>query len=370
MRTVVTDLPARRPEMDTVRIVPNTPPARRPPRSVDASKRDWRTQQDLAVLATKARLLLLSVIGTTGAAAGTGALLLTLALRRDAGRQHAELIAGVAAAAGAALFTIYVFRVGYRQHHMRLGRRTINKTQPASARVQARADELALAVGLSRFDVTVIPDDTINAATFGPVGDAHIVLTKGATELEHAQLDAMLAYCVVQLADHHLRVVRDTLTAVDLYAKLTKLMWATVIVAYVAGMVVGANGPLVTIAALGTFGVLIAVLCGTLAAVAGAGLANAAATIADSKAVTHTLQAEAYAELLIAMVGDTSLTDTTMSPLLWMERDVTRDSLTAVVGGFRTDREMKTRARRMCTIAGVEAPARWNDKAHQGRATR
>jgi hypothetical protein len=257
------------------------------------------------------------------------------------------------------VFTVWVFRVGYRQHHVRLGRRTISKAQPASVRVRARADELALAVGLSGFDVTVIPDDTINAATFGLGADRHIVLTRGATELPHAQLDAMLAYCMVQLADHHLSVVRDTLTAIDLYAKLTKLMWATVIVAYVAGMAVGTNGPLVTIAALGTFGVLIAVLFGTVAAVAGTGLANAAATIADSDAVRHTFQADAYAELLIAMVDDTRLTDTKMSPLLWMERDVARDSLTAVVGGFRTDRDLQTRARRMCAIAGVEVPTQW-----------
>ena len=304
----------------------------------------------------------MSVIATTGAAAGTGALLLTLAWRGDAGRQHAALIAGVAAAAGAAVFTIWVFRVGYRQHHVRLGRRTISKTQPASARVRACADELALAVGLSSFDVTVIPDDTLTAATFGRAGDAHIVLTRGVTELPHAQLDAMLAYCVVQLADHDLRVVRDALTAIDFYAKMTKLMWATVIVAYVAGMAVGVNGPLVTIAALGTFGVLIAVVFGTVAAVAGTGLANAAATIADSDAVRHTLQADVYAELLIAMVDDTRLTDTAISPLLWMERDVARDSLTAVVGGFRSDRDFETRARRMCAIAGVEAPAQWNAK--------
>ena len=144
-----------------------------------------------------------------------------------------------------------------------------------------------------------------------------------------------------------------------MYANLTKLMWSLVFVGYVVGELASGKGPWVEITAIGVFGIIVAFVCGTIATFAAVGLAHAADSLADSDAIACTFRPDAYAHLLVSMVKDTHTTDTDVSPLLWMERDTVRKDLVTIVGCFRGQYELETRARRMCAVAGDDAPRGW-----------
>ncbi len=303
-------------------------------------------------------MLLAAVIVTTGAAFGMVAVLVSAAVH---GPEHVRVTASayLAAAVGAALFGGYVLVGGFAHPRSWQARRLARRAQGAPQRVSEHADALALAVGLERPQVLVIPGKSVNAATFGHGRVAHVVLTENASRLHNDRLDAILAYCMVQLADRHLHSVRDSLTAVALYANLTKMMWAMVFVGYVAGELASGEGPWVEITAIGALGILVAVSCGALAIVAALGLAHAADSLADSDAIAVTMRPDAYAHLLVAMAKDSHETDSDLSPLLWMERDTVRRDLATIISCFRGQHEIETRARRICAIAGDDAPDGW-----------
>lgn len=303
-------------------------------------------------------MLLLAVILTTGAACGMVAVLVTAGIR---GPEHVRVegSAYVAAAIGAALFAAYVLLGGFAHPRSWQARRLARHTQAAPSRVQQHAEALALSVGLERPEVLVIRGKAVNAATFGHGRVAHIVVTENACRLHNDRLDALLAYCVVQLADRHLHSVRDSLTAVSLYANMTRAMWGLVFVGYIVGELSSGAGPWVEVTAIGALGIVVAVLCGALATLAAIGLAHAADSLADSDAIACTMRPDAYAHLLVALAEDSHETDADLSPLLWMERDTVRKDLATIIGCIRGQHEIETRARRICAIAGEDAPAGW-----------
>jgi hypothetical protein len=316
----------------------------------------WRTQTDRTKLARRARLLLAVVVVSIGVAAALAVMLVGAA--RHAGHSHlkVDVTAVAAASVAAVLFSAYVGAAGQVRRRSWRRRRLARGSVAVPVAVRVHAEALALSTGQPDMDIVVIRDSTVNAATIGRPGASCLVLTTGACALEPAQLDALLAFCLAQLAGPELRVVRDALTAVALYAKLAKALWILVIAGFIVGLIAGGDGPWVVVSGLGTLGVVVAAICGAAATASALVLAHAAGALADSDAITHTLRPDAYADLLVAMIDDTRETQTKLSPLIWMERNTTRTDLAALAGSYHSQEELAYRAERMCTIAGVPHP--------------
>jgi Zn-dependent protease with chaperone function len=223
---------------------------------------------------------------------------------------------------------------------------------------------LALATGQLTPVIEIVSDPTVNASTAGAPDDARILLTTGACELESVQLEALLAYCLAQIASDELRVVCDTSSAVGVYTVAIKVAWLTLVVRLVVGELI--DGPWLALAAAGTLGLIFLTPCAVLATGAVLGLSRAAGALTDSDAVRHTFRPDAYADLLIGMADDRRETDSRRTPLAWLERATTRRDLAALAGAHHSQEDIEYRARRMCAIAGILAPSHWGSKPSDG----
>jgi len=315
---------------------------------------------DRSRLAHRAELLLAAVAVNIALTAGLLTTFIVAFARAGRPRVSADAGALLAGAVVAVVFGVQVLRIARSQRSAARFRRIERGTTPVPAEVIERAGALALATGQPPPEIVVLPDDTVNASTAGAPGKAAVMITAGACALEHAQLDALLAYCLAQIASEELRVVRDASAAVSLYATLTKLVWALVIIGLGVAELFGGNGPWVALAGIGTLGVIVTVPCGVAATAAVLAISRAAGAVADSDAVAETMRPDAYAALLVAMVDDRRETRTRLSPLMWLERATTRSDLAAIAGSHHSQEELEYRARRMCAIAGTAPPEHWS----------
>jgi Zn-dependent protease with chaperone function len=319
----------------------------------------WRTQQDRGALARRAELLLAAVAASIGIAAGL-LVMCVVASARDRPRLTADVVNLLVAVAAALSFGVFVHRLGRSP-------RLVRRFRPSGAggievplRVTEHVAVLALATGQPSPTIDLISDQTVNASTAGSPGDASILLTTGACDLEPAQLDALLAYCLAQIASDELRVVRDASSAVEVYTVAIKVAWVLVIVGFFVGELI--EGPWLALVAAGTLGLVFLTPCAVAATGALLGLSRAAGALTDSDAVRHTFRPDAYAELLIGMVDDRRETDSRLTPLAWLERATTRRDLAALASAHHSQEDIEYRARRMCAIAGIRPPVRWTPK--------
>lgn len=319
----------------------------------------WRSQLDRGQLAHRAELLLAAVAADIGLTSGILTTCVVVFARPGPPHLTADATSIAAGTLVALAFGILVLRYG-RSHRGAARFRRIERTATeAPAAVHERANALALATGQLPPEIVVLPDDTVNASSAGAPGSACIMITAGACELEHAQLDALLAYCFAQLASDELRAVRDASAAVSFYARLTKAMWTLIFAGFVLGELFREQGRWVALAGLGTVGVIVGAVCGLAATAAALVLSRAAGALADSDAVEQTMRPDAYADLLIAMAEDRRPTRTELSPLMWLERATTRSDLAAIAASHYSQEELEYRARRMCAIAGTTVPRHW-----------